>query len=86
MRRIISVLAVVGLLAAMLIGAPAALAQEVELEECVLVEFSPGNSGTTTRTSVSVNNAERFALNHQGTIVPESLHTCPVEVEPLPDV
>src|SRR5919107_5827448 len=38
-------------------------------EQCVEVEFSPGNSGTTETASVSEKNAAKFAERHNGTIV-----------------
>jgi len=48
-------------------------------EQCVKVEFSPGNSGTTETASVSEKNATQFAEKHNGTIVEGSEHPCPPE-------
>ena len=50
-----------------------------EEEQCVEVEFSPGNSGTTETASVSEKNAAKFAEKHNGTVVEGSEHTCPPE-------
>ncbi len=50
-----------------------------EEEQCVDVEFSPGNSGTTETASVSEKSAAKFAEKHNGTIVEGSEHPCPSE-------
>ena len=78
MKRILTVLAVAALLAAMLIGAPVALAQEPP-EECVTVRFSPGQSETTEEASVSLKNAAKFAAKHNGLIPREPAYECPAE-------
>jgi len=82
MKRIISVLTVAALLAAMLIGAPVALAQDEE-ELCVLVAYiPPGNPDETSLTYVSVTNLESFLAKFVGDEVVEATPVaCPADDE-----
>ena len=68
MRRIFSVLAVAALLAAMLVGASVALAQDGEVEECVLLPVTPKGevADASELPVVSENNVEAFIAKHFG--------------------